>query len=84
MKTNKNATRDYERPGQMMYRISGYRFSDWSERDPQKKLHFNDQVRLRAGRCIIKYFRSLYKMTEKDLRKERDEIIFLGVIRVVQ
>merc|ERR1712015_288260 len=57
--------RDHERPGNWFYSICGYRLGDWHEYNIQKKLHFSDRVRLRAGKCIIKYFLSLYKLTNQ-------------------
>merc|ERR1712015_338486 len=57
--------RDHERPGNWFYSICGYRLGDWHEYNIQKKLHFSDRVRLRAGKCITKYFLSLYKLTDQ-------------------
>merc|ERR1712015_290121 len=57
--------RDHERPGNWFYSICGYRLGDWREYNIQKKLHFSNRVRLRAGKCIIKYFLSLYELTNQ-------------------
>ena len=58
-------TRDHECRGNWFDRICGYRLGDWREFPLNKKLHFNDRVRLRVGKCTIKYFMSLYNLTEQ-------------------
>ena len=59
------ATREHERSGNWFDRISGYRLGDWREWDIQRKLHFKDSVRLRAGKCVHKYFLSLYNLIDQ-------------------
>ena len=59
------ATREHERRGNWFDRICGYRLGDWREYELEKKLHFKDSVRLRAGKCTVRYFMSLYKLTDQ-------------------
>merc|ERR1712015_6768 len=65
LKSNKSETREHERPGNWFYRICGYRLNDWREYHIEAKLHFSDRVRLRAGKCVLKYFLSLYELTNQ-------------------
>ena len=65
LKSNKSETREHERPGNWFYRICGYRLNDWREYHIEAKLHFSDHVRLRAGKCVLKYFLSLYELTNQ-------------------
>merc|ERR1712015_114870 len=71
--SDKNATRDHERPGSWFYRISGYRLNDWRELKIEGKLHFSDRVRLRAGKAVMNYFLSLYELTEQ-ANMEREQL----------
>merc|ERR1712015_273756 len=46
--------------------VSGYRYYDWREREKGNMLHFNDRVRARAGKTVIRYFERLYNLPTKD------------------
>ena len=64
------ATRLHEHPGNWFSRISGFRLQDWREHQLEHKLDFNDKVRLRAGRCAMKYFLKMYGFIEHERNAE--------------
>merc|ERR1712015_213252 len=53
--------------------VSGYRYNDWRERKKEHMLHFRDNIYLRAGKAVRRYFDRLYKLPHKACRKNNGQ-----------
>ena len=47
-------------PRQRLESLKSHREHQWREVDPARQLHFDDGVRLRMGRSVVKYFKAVY------------------------
>ena len=74
--TDKRCTRPHEKKGNWFCRVCDYRYSNWREEESSKMLHFDDRTRLtrlRAGKCVVKYFLKLYGITTRQLTQDPEE-----------
>ena len=51
---------DINGPRHMMEYLPAHNPAAWREQKPQDQLHLTDRVRLRMGRAILRYFKSIY------------------------
>ena len=71
--TDKRCTRPHEKKGNWFYKVCYYRYTDWREEDRPRMLHCDDRTRLRAGKCVVKYFLKLYGITTQQLTQDPEE-----------